>query len=283
MNTLWKLSAVELARGIRERDFSAQQAMESVVSRIEAVNPRLNAITVDLSERALDDAQAADRALADGAPLGPLHGVPVTIKENVDQQGQPNTNGVAAFTEMVASDDAPLVSNLKRAGAIIIGRTNTPEFSMRATTDNPLRGRTINPWAEDASPGGSSGGAAVAAASGMGPIHHGNDIGGSLRFPAFANGAATVKPTNFRIPVYNATAPHERGPLSQAMSVQGVIAREVADVRLAMESVDDCPRCTRSKLSTGALERPIASDADSCRGEHRKRWLSHPRGNCRSY
>ena len=164
---------------------------------------------------------------------GPLHGVPATIKENVDQQGKPTPNGLPALEKVIAPDDAPLVRNLKRAGAIIVGRTNTPELSMRATTDNPLHGRTRNPWHPDASPGGSSGGAGAAAAAGFGPIHHGNDIGGSLRFPAYACGVATVKPTPGRIAAWNPSATAERGMLAQLMSVQGAICREVRDVRLA--------------------------------------------------
>jgi amidase len=232
MSDLWKLSAVELAEGIRTGEFSCREVMGSVSDRVDKLNGRLNAITVDLREEATAAAAEADRAVAAGAELGPLHGVPVTIKENVDMAGLANTNGIPAFVDMIAAEDAPLVRNLKGAGAIVVGRTNVPEFSMRATTDNPLRGRTVNPWDEQASPGGSSGGAGVAAAAGFGPLHHGNDIGGSLRFPSTADGVCTVKPTSFRVPVFNSSAPAERGPLSQVMSVQGLIGREVRDVRL---------------------------------------------------
>jgi amidase len=122
---------------------------------------------------------------------------------------------------------------LRRAGAVVVGRTNTPELSIRETTVNPLHGRTYNPWDTEASPGGSSGGAGVAAAAGFGPIHHGNDISGSLRFPAFANGAVTLKPTQGRIPSFNPPATAERGLLSVLTSSQGAIARSVADVRIA--------------------------------------------------
>jgi len=229
----WKRSAVELADGIRRREFSSTEVVTSVLERIRERNPELNAITVNLSDDALAEAGRADAAVRRNDPLGELHGVPVTIKENVDQCGKATPNGVPAFAELIASEDAPLVANLRRAGGIIVGRTNTPEFSMRATTDNPLRGRTRNPWHADASAGGSSGGAGAAAAAGFGPIHHGNDIGGSLRFPAFACGVATVKPTQGRVPVYNSTATAERGLLAQLMSAQGAICREVRDVRLA--------------------------------------------------
>jgi amidase len=230
---LWQRSACELAEGIGRRTFSCREVMESVVGRIREKNGALNAIVYDYTEEALVEARRADEDLAAGRVRGALHGVPVTIKENVDQQGKPTPNGLPALATVIAPDDAPLVRNLRRAGAIIVGRTNTPELSMRATTDNPLHGRTFNPWHHDASPGGSSGGAGAAAAAGFGPIHHGNDIGGSLRFPAFTCGLATVKPTPGRIPAYNPSATAERGLLAQLMSVQGAICREVRDVRLA--------------------------------------------------
>ncbi len=230
---LWQASAVEIATGIRKKQFSCSEVMRSVVERIRALNPKLNAIVTDLTGQALSEAAAADRALQNLTEPGPLFGVPVTIKVNIDVEGQATTNGLAAFANLIAPGDSPLVRNLRRAGAIIVGRTNTPEVSMRVTTVNPLHGRTKNPWHPDASPGGSSGGAGAAAAAGFGPIHHGNDIGGSLRFPAFANGVATLKPTPGRIPAFNPSAVVERGFLAQLTSVQGAISRTVDDVRLA--------------------------------------------------
>ena len=186
---LWQKSALEIAAGIREKRFSCSEIMISTVERIRALNPKLNAIVADLTEQALAAAATADHALPALAEPGPLFGVPVTIKVNVDQEGQATTNGLPALANFIAPSDAPIVCNLRRAGAIIVGRTNTPEVSMRATTVNPLHGRTLNPWNPDASPGGSSGGAGVAAAARFGPIHHGNDIGGSLRYPALINKA----------------------------------------------------------------------------------------------
>ena len=230
---LWGRSAVELAAMIRAREATCVEVTESVLGRIAAHNGRINAIVADCSEVAMRSAAEKDRELASGVVPGPLHGVPVTIKENVDVAGQATTNGLPAFADQIALNDSPLVRNLLRAGAIIVGRTNTPELSMRATTDNPLRGRTLNPWNDQASPGGSSGGASAAAAMGFGPIHHGNDIGGSLRFPSFACGVATVKPTFGRVPAFNPSAVAERGLLAQLISVQGAICREVRDVRLA--------------------------------------------------
>ncbi|MFV0257948.1 MAG: amidase [Acidimicrobiales bacterium] len=232
---LWQLSAVEVAAGIRTRTFTSREVVDAVLERIAAHNPHLNAIVVQRPDEARAQADAADAAVARGDVLGPLHGVPVTIKENIDQVGYPTTNGVPAYSTLMPTEDSPVVVSLARAGAVFVGRTNTPEFSMRPTTDNPLRGRTYNPWDEEASPGGSSGGAGAAAAAGFGPLHHGNDIGGSLRFPSSANGVVTVKPGTFRVPTFNSSAPAERGPLSQAMSSQGIIARHAADVRLATE------------------------------------------------
>lgn len=137
---------------------------------------------------------------------------------------------------MIAPADSPIVTNFKAAGAVVIGRTNTPEFSYRLTTDNPLHGRTFNPWNDWASAGGSSGGASSAVMSGMGAIAHGNDIAGSLRFPSSCTGAATVKPGLGRTPAFNPSQRVERGLLAQITSAQGVICREVRDVRLAMQS-----------------------------------------------
>ncbi|MBO68974.1 MAG: amidase [Acidiferrobacteraceae bacterium] len=232
-NGLWRLSAVEIAAGIRERRFSSESVVESVNERVASLNPQLNAIVDSYEEEAMAEARLADQSIGRGESAGPLLGVPVTIKSNIDVIGKPTPNGLLAFKENLAPADSPVVQNLRKAGAIIIGRTNTPELSMRLNTDNPLHGRTINPWDLEASPGGSSGGAGVSAAVGFGPIHHGNDIGGSLRCPASNCGVVTVKPTFGRIPTYLPSAPVERGMLTQLMSVQGAICREVRDLRLA--------------------------------------------------
>jgi amidase len=234
---LWQLSACDLAHAIAGRRISATEAVTACVQRMRERNAQLNAVVDDLGDQAIREAQALDRRSASNGPLPPLHGVPVTVKENIDQKGCSTPNGVTAFKDVIAPDDSPVVRNLKRAGAIIIGRTNTPEFSFRATTDNELHGRTFNPWNDWASAGGSSGGASSAEMAGMGALAHGNDIGGSLRYPAAATGAVTVKPGIGRTPAYNPSAGAERGLLAQIMSVQGVIAREVRDVRLGMQAL----------------------------------------------
>lgn len=236
---LWQMSACDLAGRIAAGEISAEEAVTQTVERMRTVNPKQNAVVDDLGDAAIAEAKKHDLVQASSGPIGPLHGVPVTIKENIDQTGRATPNGVTAFKDNIAQGDAPVVSNLKKAGAIVIGRTNTPEFSFRGTTDNELHGRSFNPWNDWASSGGSSGGASSAVMNGMGPIAHGNDIGGSLRYPAAATGSATVKPGLGRVPAYNPSQTAERGLLAQIMSVQGVIAREVKDVRVAMRALVD--------------------------------------------
>src|SRR5690606_17503647 len=147
-----------------------------------------NAVVREMPEEALAAARAIDAAIARGDDPGPLAGVPVTTKENVDQQGFATTNGLRLQRDLVAREDSPVVANLRRAGAVIVGRTNTPAFSLRWFTRNSLRGHTLNPRNRAITPGGSSGGAAAAVASGIGAIGHGTDIGGSIRYPAYACG-----------------------------------------------------------------------------------------------
>ena len=234
---IWQMSASEQAGAIRDGAISALEAVQSALGRLDAANPAVNAVVVDLREEALAAAREADAAKARGDALGALHGVPVTIKINVDFVGQANSNGVAALRDLVATEDSPIVRHWRGAGAITIGMTNTPEFSMRAMTENPLYGRTLNPWDAAITCGGSSGGAASSVALGIGALAHGNDIGGSLRWPAFACGVATIKPTTGRVPAFNATAASERPMLAQITSSQGPIAREVRDVRLGFEAM----------------------------------------------
>ena len=227
---LWQMTATELSALTRAGEVSALEAVGAAVERMQAANPALNAVVVDLSEPAM----ARARALDSQPQRGPLHGVPVTIKINVDQVGQATSNGLPALKDHVAIADAPLVRHLQEAGAVIIGRTNTPEFSFRADTDNPLFGRTFNPWDRAVSAGGSSGGAGAAVIAGIGALAHGNDIGGSLRTPAYAVGAVTVKPGLGRVAAWNPSQAAERGMLAQSMSVQGLITRSARDLALAM-------------------------------------------------
>ncbi len=236
-NELWRRSASDLAHAIAHGTVSSEDATRSVLDRIEAVNPRVNAVVDVMADEAMQAAHAADTARRGGTALGPLHGVPVTVKVNVDTKGRATTNGVVAFRDLVASEDSPVVANLRRAGAIVVGRTNTPAFSHRWFTDNELHGPTRNPWGKGLTPGGSSGGAAAALAAGMGALAHGNDYGGSIRYPAYACGVAGLRPTPGRVPAYNPSATAERPLTAQLMSVQGPLARTVADLRLGFAAM----------------------------------------------
>lgn len=231
---LWRLGAVELAARIRAGQCSAEQATEAVLGRITAVNPRINALAEVMAEEARAAARACDAAQAAGLRLGPLHGVPVTVKVNVDTAGHATTDGLVSARENLAREDSPLVAHLRQVGAVIVGRNNTPAFSLRWFTDNDLHGRTLNPFDAGVTPGGSSGGAAAAVALGMGAIAHGNDYGGSIRYPAWACGVVGLRTTVGRVPSYKASAP-TRLLTNQMMSVQGPLTRSVADARLALQ------------------------------------------------
>ena len=231
---LWRLSATELAARIACGESSARAATESVLARIAEVNPRVRALAWVTPDNALQAADAADAAQARGEALGPLHGVPISIKVNVDVQGEPTTDAVAALQDNIAASDSPLVQSLREAGAIIVGRNNAPAFSLRWFTDNAFHGRTLNPFNPAVTPGGSSGGAAAATALGMGAIAHGNDYGGSIRYPAWACGVVGLRTTVGRVPSYKASAPH-RILSNQQMSVQGPLTRTVADARRALQ------------------------------------------------
>lgn len=228
---IWQWSAADTAARLQRKEVSVVEVAQAHLARMEAVNPRLNAVVQHL-DGVLDQARAMDAQgpQADQA----LWGVPITIKINVDQVGTANSNGVQALAGNIAREDAPVVRNLNKAGALTIGRTNTPEFSMRWFSSNELHGVTHNPWGHNKTPGGSSGGAAAAVAAGIGCLAHGNDLGGSLRYPAFCCGVATIRPSMGRVPAFAPSAPRERPALTQSMSVQGPIARSVADVRLGL-------------------------------------------------
>jgi len=225
---LWRKSATDLAELIRTRQVTSREVVESHLERIDAVNPKVNAITVVLADSALEAADLADKS----EPVGPLHGVPFTVKENIDCVGSATTQGIPLLAEAMPTIDAPVVQRMKAAGGIPIARTNLPEMGLRITTDNPLHGRTLNPWDIERSAGGSSGGEGATLATGMSPIGLGNDIGGSLRSPAFCNGIASLKPTTGRIPHATCIPPEDSGIAAQIMLVEGPMARHVKDVRL---------------------------------------------------
>lgn len=233
-DALWSWTASELATAIVDRKISSMEATRSALERLDEVNPKLNAVVDALHEPAVDAARAADVALARGEILGPLHGVPVTVKINTDYKGRATTNGVKAFADLIPPEDGSVVRNLRNSGAVIIGRTNTPCFSMRWFTENDLHGRTLNPHDAGLTAGGSSGGAGSSVSAGIGAMAHGNDIGGSVRYPAYCCGVYGLRPTSGLLPAFNPTQMAERMIASQMMAVQGPLARSAEDIRLAM-------------------------------------------------
>ncbi|MGR3742664.1 MAG: amidase [Pseudooceanicola nanhaiensis] len=237
MTELWSWSTSELAEAIAAGRVSSVEATESALARMDAVNPAINAVVDPLHDDAMAAARAADAALHRTGPLGPLHGVPVTVKINVDYGGRATTNGVVAYKDLIAPEDGSVVRNLKASGAVIIGRTNTPCFSMRGFTSNDLHGQTLNPHDPEITAGGSSGGAGAATAAGIGAMGHGNDIGGSVRHPAFCNGLYGLRPSSGVVPAYNPSQLAERFIVSQMASVQGPHARAMEDIRLTMQAL----------------------------------------------
>ncbi|MEM8749048.1 MAG: amidase family protein [Pseudomonadota bacterium] len=236
MSELWELEAWEIAERVARKDVSVEHIAETVLERIGAVNHKINAVVEYRPEDILEQARALDARLRNGENIGPLAGVPVTTKVNVDQTGFATTNGVRLQKDLIAGEDNPVVANLRKAGALFVGRTNTPAFSLRWFTRNMLHGETLNPHNSDITPGGSSGGAAAATAAGIGAIGHGTDIAGSVRYPAYACGLHGLRPTLGRVPAANFTAP-DRHLGGQMMAVSGPLARSIADVQLGFEAM----------------------------------------------
>lgn len=233
MSEILRWSAVETVERLKSRDVSAVEVAQNHLARMEEVNPSINAIVDDVPD-VLDMARDIDEGRR--AP-GVLHGAPITTKINADQVGLVNTNGFAALAKNISPDDSAVIGNFRREGAVILGRTNTPEMSLRWCTSNPHHGTTLNPWNPAITPGGSSGGASSSLASGIGVIAHGNDLGGSVRYPAYCCGLAGLKPSRGRIPAYNPSAPVDRPEMTMAFSVQGPLGRSVADVRLGLAAM----------------------------------------------
>ena len=236
VNDLWRLSAADIAAKVKSRELSASEVIAQSIQRLEQVNPKINAVVQQMPQQAMAQAKQIDSAVAQGKPAGPLAGVPITIKVNVDQAGYATTNGLNTLKDNVANQDNPVVHNLRKAGAIIIGRTNTPAFSMRWFTRNSIHGHTLNPRNANLTPGGSSGGAAAAVASGIGAIGHGTDIAGSVRYPAYACGLHGLRPTLGRVPAWNSSLA-DRHIGAQITAVSGPIARTVRDVELGYEAM----------------------------------------------
>ena len=231
---IWQLTATELASSISKGEISAVDATQSHLSRMNEANQKINAVVEGCQGEALREAEQVDANLRKGLQLGPLAGVPVTVKVNVDQEGYATTNGLQLQKDLVAQKDNPVVNNLRKAGAIIIGRTNTPAFSLRWFTRNVIHGHTKNPLNPLVTPGGSSGGAAAAVASGIGAIGHGTDIAGSIRYPAYACGIHGLRPSLGRVAAHNFSGP-DRFIGAQLMAVSGPLARSIEDLELGLK------------------------------------------------
>jgi Asp-tRNA(Asn)/Glu-tRNA(Gln) amidotransferase A subunit family amidase len=238
-------SAVEMAEQIRREIISPVELAEAHLAKIQRLNPKLNAFVHVDAERVLDEARSAEAAVMNGETVGPLHGVPLSIKSSLDVAGLRCESGTRLRAGFVAERDAPLVARLRHAGAIVLGTTNTPELLMAWETDNILYGRTNNPWALDRTAGGSSGGEAAAIAVGMSAGGVGSDGGGSIRVPAHFNGICGLKPTPGRIPS-TGHYPGSGGPFA-LIGVVGPMARTVADLRAlfeVMQGPDDGDCCS---------------------------------------
>jgi amidase len=233
---IWRLPAAELASLIRSRKVSAKEAAMAALARLDAVNPSINAVVDHRPDDVLAQADAIDAALARNENPGPLAGVPVTIKVNIDQAGFANTNGLKAQRDLIAKANSPVVDNLRKAGAVILGRTNTPAFSYRWFTKNLMHGHTKNPRDPAITPGGSSGGAASSVAAGIGHIAHGTDIAGSIRYPAYACGVHGLRTTLGRVAAWNSSGA-ERPICPQISAVSGPLARTVGDLRIALAAM----------------------------------------------
>ena len=236
MKDIWCLPAHELAGLIRAKKVSAKEAATSALARLDAVNPAINAVVDHRPDDVLSQAAAVDAAIARGDDVGVLAGVPVTIKANIDQAGFANTNGLKMQADVIAKDNSPVVDNLRKAGAVILGRTNCPAFSYRWFTTNLIHGNTKNPRDSSITPGGSSGGAGAAVAAGIGHIAHGTDIAGSIRYPAYANGVHGLRTTVGRIAAFNAALP-ERTIGPQISAVSGPLARTIGDLRISLAAM----------------------------------------------
>jgi amidase len=225
-------SATKIAQAIRSRELSCDEVIRTHIARIEEVNPKLNAVVQLCSDRAIEEARAADQALARGEVKGPMHGAPITIKDNLDTAGVVSTGGTKGRKGFVPKHNATVVARLRGAGAILLGKTNTPELTMAYETDNLIFGRTNNPYDQSCTCGGSSGGAAAILAAGGTALDVGSDTGGSIRVPSHFCGTGGIKPTAGLIPKTGHILP--LGGIVDAMTQLGPMARKVEDLALTL-------------------------------------------------
>jgi len=261
LKDFWKINGYEISALLNKKEVSATEICNNLIEHIEKINPKINAIVVETFEDAKKQAKIIDKKIKEGENIGILAGVPTTIKVNTDQIGYPSTNGLRIQKDLIAKKDSPVVKNLRNSDALMLGKTNTPAFSIHWFTRNSLHGHTLNPHNKNITPGGSSGGAAAATAAGMGAIGHGTDIAGSIRYPAYACGIHGLRPSIGRVPMINYTTP-DRYIGGQIMAVSGPLARSIKDLELALkvmsrENYDD-PWWTPLPFSLPMPEKKIA-------------------------
>lgn len=248
---IWK-SATELHDMIIHGDISSVDLVETILERIDKINPKINAI-VTLNEHAREEAEKADKDVKKGFE-NPLLGVPITIKDNIYTKGLKTTYGSLLYKDFIPDEDAVVVERLKKAGAIILGKTNLPELALVAITDNPLFGITRNPWDLERTPGGSSGGSAAAVASGLGPLSIGNDGGGSIRIPSSFCGVYGFKPSTGVVPGYPLL------PMFIGLATDGPITRYVSDAALLMDIISGPDY--RDKFSVGIPKKNFSENLE---------------------
>lgn len=241
---LWQLSACELQRRYEDGSLTPLAVAQACLARLDAVNPRLNAVVARRDERFLEEAAAATRRHARAQPLSALDGIPLTVKDSLLTVDQPTTWGTPALRQHQTGHDELAVARARAGGALIVGKTNVPEFALEGYTDNPLFGATGNPWAPDLTPGGSSGGAVAAVAAGIAPLAIGQDGGGSIRRPASHAGVVGLKPSLSAWP-----REHVLPSLLLDFEVIGPLARTVADGRLLFDAVRGPAPVDRSSLA----------------------------------
>jgi len=226
-------SACRIAAEIRAGNLTSREIVDACLERIEQVNPKINAVVQLVTERARKEADALDRLAASGQFRGPLHGVPITIKDSLDSEGIVSTGGTMGRKDFIPQQDAPVVARLRDAGAVLLGKTNTPELTLSAETSNLIYGRTLNPYDQERSPGGSSGGSAAIVACGGAALELGSDTGGSIREPAHLCGITGIKPTSGRTPRSGHIVPYGGGVMDSLTQI-GPMARYVEDLVLAL-------------------------------------------------
>ena len=259
MQEIWRLSAAELASLIKTKKVSATEAATSALARLDAVNPQINAVVDHKPAEVLAQAAAIDAAIGRGEDVGPLGGVPITVKVNIDQKGFATTNGLKLQREAIAADNSPVIDNLYKAGAVILGRTNCPAFSYRWFTTNLVHGDTKNPRDPGITPGGSSGGAGAAVAAGIGHIAHGTDIAGSIRYPGLCLRRPWPAADDGPDPGVQRRAPraHDRSPDQRRIRPSGADHRRYPD----RPGGDVGPGLSRSLVGAGAAGRPAGAKA----------------------